>query len=732
MVPGCSVRYQQRTVAIYPRSLEVPMAIITLSSPRMNLYRSMDSISPAETVLFDCRQSTVTCSSFSTASSSSPELTSDTTGESVVTPDSDNDGETSPTVRPKIEELEDSFSTLDVLEETKPAIVTLPHPKKRGRPRKHPIVEQRKTSHARSKTGCGTCRRRKKKCDETKPVCQNCEKNNVVCDGYELPQQWRSGKQRSQQSFFRYAVGVPATLPQLIRCVETPVDRMFYQHFTRKLGNVLSLTDRANPFLELIVPMAKDHDGLMHSLLYLSGSCLLAEGLDHPDWEQRQEYHCTNAMMLLREDLNSLTDSAPEGSNAVVSIGDPTIAQTLILCLQTVCSGDLFGSYRHHLDAMKAMLTNPNLKFPDEKLRRFILEFLLYHDYSSTITSLKNPLDQRSIALMEDFALPDYMIPPQAGTLLGVLDGLFTYISRIRLLRDQIRQDRDQGAQHIHPNIEQEALALDELLRDWTPSCAPDTPRHVASLLYKQCTWLYLARTMSPSKREPQFKQAVDQGLHYLRILTWDVHDGSMQSILLMPLFLLGCAAFEPEQRPEISQAFQSLQEWSKLGNIKFARQIVEEVWQMMDEGREHETWDWETIIARKGWDFLHSDCIEQSQDILMLKRNSKNSIKNWKEEEMDGRVLYSAKSFRLHLGAHQQHSYEAGLQRRAKYEEEEQIGKEENSGISLATSITTAFLGCFGVLIRIRSANNVLWGVYTNLVYGRPISHHDLGVHEK
>ncbi|KXT04110.1 hypothetical protein AC578_4961 [Pseudocercospora eumusae] len=582
------------------------MAIITLSAPRMNLPRSMDSISPAELALFDRRQSTATCSSFSTTSSSSPELTNDTTGESVATPDSDDDGETSLiTVRPKIEELEDSFSTLDVLNDTKPAIVTLPQVKKRGRPRKHPIVEQKKTSHARSKTGCGTCRRRKKKCDETKPVCQNCEKNNVVCDGYELPQQWRSGKQRSLQSLVRYAIGVPTPLPQLIRCVETPEDRMFYHYFQEKLGTVLSLSDTENPFLALILPMARGHDGLMHSLLYLSGSCLLAEGLGHPEWAQRQEHHCTKAMMLLREDLNSLTDSAPEASNAVVPISDPTIAQTLMLCLQTVCSGDLLGSYRHHLDAMKTMLTTPNLKFPNEELRRFILEFLLYHDYSSTITSLNNPLDQRSIALMEDFALPDYMIQPQAGTLLGVLDGLFTYISRIRLLRDQIRRDRDQGVRHIRPNIQREAFALDELLRNWTPSCAPDTPRHVASLLYKQCTWLYLARTMSPSKRDPQFKQAVDQGLKYLRFLTWDIQDGCMQSILLMPLFLLGCAAFEPEQRPEISQAFQKLQEWSKLGNIKFARQIVEEVWQAMDEGREHETWDWESIIARKGWDFL-------------------------------------------------------------------------------------------------------------------------------
>jgi hypothetical protein len=44
----------------------------------------------------------------------------------------------------------------------------------RGRPRKHPKEPPNaasKTLKGRSKTGCITCRRRKKKCDETKPAC---------------------------------------------------------------------------------------------------------------------------------------------------------------------------------------------------------------------------------------------------------------------------------------------------------------------------------------------------------------------------------------------------------------------------------------------------------------------------------------------------------------------------------------------------------------------------------
>ncbi|EJP61218.1 bacterial transferase hexapeptide [Beauveria bassiana ARSEF 2860] len=42
---------------------------------------------------------------------------------------------------------------------------------------------QREFSH-RTKTGCLTCRRRKKKCDEAKPECGNCIKGNHVCDEY--------------------------------------------------------------------------------------------------------------------------------------------------------------------------------------------------------------------------------------------------------------------------------------------------------------------------------------------------------------------------------------------------------------------------------------------------------------------------------------------------------------------------------------------------------------------
>ncbi|KAH7177260.1 amidohydrolase family-domain-containing protein [Fusarium sp. MPI-SDFR-AT-0072] len=43
------------------------------------------------------------------------------------------------------------------------------------------------------KTGCSTCKRRHRKCDETKPTCLECQKNNLTCEGYALRLQWDIG-----------------------------------------------------------------------------------------------------------------------------------------------------------------------------------------------------------------------------------------------------------------------------------------------------------------------------------------------------------------------------------------------------------------------------------------------------------------------------------------------------------------------------------------------------------
>ncbi|KAI9676817.1 MAG: hypothetical protein M1817_006656 [Caeruleum heppii] len=466
----------------------------------------------------------------------------------------------------------------------------------RGRPRKHPLPSpeaQAKLAKGRSKTGCITCRRRKKKCDETKPQCLNCQKNAVVCEGYPERIVWKSGRQRAEEARAARATTRARELPVLIEGIETDIDQYFLHHFANNVSRVLTLfNDDDNPFKQLLLPMAVQHQGLMHALLCLSGSHLA--GTSPQIFAPRREHHFQRACAELRTD--PVLDSRANGS-ACELVEDSTIASIIILCLNSICAGETHGEYRPHLDAAKALIRS--IQPPKSRaFSQFLLEFFYYHDTCGALTSLT----RKPLMLHEDFQIPTFIVQPDAGALLGVLDGLFGYISQITRIRDIIRQRMHQNLEPLLDyQIVSDAVALDAGIRSWVSSQRPNTPRETAAKLYRQCTWIYLYRTIQPSRPSQKIQDAVDEGLEYLR----EIHpDASTQSVLLMPLFLLGCAAFVPQQRPDIRRAFGTLKRYSSLGNIEPAREVVETVWQRMDKGDES-SWDWETIIQEMGYDFL-------------------------------------------------------------------------------------------------------------------------------
>ena len=86
---------------------------------------------------------------------------------------------------PRSSDSADSSANQSALDATSPisslGISTLAR-KGRGRPRKFSAngmpFDTRVQKHTRTKTGCGTCRKRKKKCDEGKPTCTPCTLHN--------------------------------------------------------------------------------------------------------------------------------------------------------------------------------------------------------------------------------------------------------------------------------------------------------------------------------------------------------------------------------------------------------------------------------------------------------------------------------------------------------------------------------------------------------------------------
>lgn len=387
---------------------------------------------------------------------------------------------------------------------------------------------------------------------------------------------------------------VARSLPLLIDGIETEIDRRFLDHFVYGFSRVLTLiNDDSNPFKEILLPMATQHRGLMHSLMCLSGSHL--SGLHHvPMLEERKFYHYHRAIRDLKDNITASSGNSEQDPELLIE--DPIIASTIALSLNTICEGETKGEYRPHMDAARYLLSTQQPR--NEKFRQFIVEFFQYHDVSNSITSL----DRRPAHLQGGLRLPDFVPHAQAGMFLGVFDGLFNYISEVTRIRDRIRQRSNEGYEPaVDYQILGDAVSIDSAIRAWETSYTPNTPNYYLAQLYRQSTWVYLYRTIRPSRPSEKIAQVVDDGLSFLDQLP---QDAGAYSIVLMPLFLLGCSAFLPRQRERIKKGFETLKGYSNLRNIEPAFKVVERVWEVMDTKME-ESWDWEKIISDMNMDFL-------------------------------------------------------------------------------------------------------------------------------
>ncbi|ESZ91499.1 hypothetical protein SBOR_8128 [Sclerotinia borealis F-4128] len=538
-------------------------------------------------------------------------------------------------LEPKLEPLEDELNLQSVAPRT-PSTLRSPTQAKRprGRPRKHPIQTTEplnKIAKGRSKTGCVTCRRRKKKCDEAKPRCMNCEKNAVVCEGYPEKQVWKSGKEKAEEGATLWncqlsraeelirstarmrRVSLPSvTLQPVIHGVETSGDKVFFEHYIYRLSSIFTVEGvENNAFKAQLLPLAVDHVGLMHSILALSSKHIDYESdygkellQQHPDidrktLEERSQFHHDEAMKELQHDL--ARQERGEIDNVVISA---CFGQMLCLVLQTLADPNPNGAHRIHLNAYQKLIQqSPPAEGP---FLNFIHEFFQFHIILDEIISLPEGR-ARLGTVSDDWNIPTNIIQPGAVRLLGVNDGLFLYMSKITNIRNSIRLNMKNK---IDPAVDYTALysaaEIDVGIRDWKPVWPAGDSRDLAGLLYKQMMWVYLWRTIYPPKDKKwkpdvRITLAVDGGI---ALLAQVPPRDPTQTLVLAPAFIIGCAAFEERQRDPIRKAIGVVKAYMEYRNSDAALKVLEEVWRLMD-AQDERSWDWQSLAHGLGMDFL-------------------------------------------------------------------------------------------------------------------------------
>jgi hypothetical protein len=220
-------------------------------------------------------------------------------------------------------------------------------------------------------------------------------------------------------------------------------------------------------------------------------------------------------------------------------------------------------------------------------------------NFSETIVALDE--HPQNLRLARSFARPPGEggpRPEQGDIFSNELDILFRTLLRFKIIRHEARNRIQNGG--LPGCLEGDAIEAYQGLSDWNCTFPPGSPQFIASHLYRSCIAVYFQRSIRPSVSHPNIKRAVDQGLWHIRHLAWSAEEISVEPILLAPLLLLGCAAFEAEQRTVIADAFRRLLMWADLDKIRAARGIVQHTWALMDRGSENESWDWEALIDQQ------------------------------------------------------------------------------------------------------------------------------------
>ncbi|KAK0712980.1 fungal-specific transcription factor domain-containing protein [Lasiosphaeria miniovina] len=375
----------------------------------------------------------------------------------------------------------------------------------RGRPRKHPLtssVSSSKITKGRSKTGCLTCRKRKKKCDEAKPRCMNCEKNAVVCEGYPEKQIWKSGKERAEEERLKSRSLPPISIQPIFHGLETVEDMIFWKHYNEHLSTVLTVEgEHKNAFKDMMVPIAVKHQGLMHSILSLASKHI---DFDTPyginilknnptttaaALQERSLYHHDQARLKFYDDVEFSNDKPNPDFKILVSA---RYGQMLCFLLEALAEGNPRGEHRLHLSAYQNLISSSP---PDDPaFFSFIAEFFQYHIFADELLhSVNGP---GSYPAPKESQLVPPVHPPR---LLGVADGLLHYLSQITAIRNTIRSNMlDQTDPVVDYVSLYRAAEIDAAIRDWTPHWPLGDSRDHVGVLYKNMMWIYLVRTIYP------------------------------------------------------------------------------------------------------------------------------------------------------------------------------------------------------------------------------------------
>ncbi|KAJ3546920.1 hypothetical protein NM208_g1773 [Fusarium decemcellulare] len=364
-------------------------------------------------------------------------------------------------------------------------------------------IKRTRRACRRTKSGCLPCRRRRKKCDEIRPECSGCLRNQLICawpfrdpatsaihsdatmiGGNPSPiPQFQTEIRPSTNHTTHVLAAQLSSLPPAFRGVEAA---SLLDSFTELTApRMVGKGDIENPFITYNILVSMESTALQHAILAVS-SCHRA--YSEPSFSLSSRDHYAVALRSLKVGITKWKTCSIQDRIAL-------LASCLTLCWYEVIDADIRGPLYYHLRASGSMISDlrRDERCRDENLLGFFSEQYCYLAIVANIgigqASSDRLLDPRSLpqplhALNQN--------SPIYGFMFGCSHGLFELIPRIARLSSRHRAQKDDSIA-----IQKEYDCVLSGINSWIPNSQSDDPGYrVAGEMYRAACLVFLHTTM--------------------------------------------------------------------------------------------------------------------------------------------------------------------------------------------------------------------------------------------
>ncbi|KAF9691554.1 hypothetical protein EKO04_010235 [Ascochyta lentis] len=460
-----------------------------------------------------------------------------------------------------------------------------------------PKPRQRKFA-PRSRTGCLTCRARRKRCDNRRPHCENCTRLNLSCEWQaqrKLIQDAASNSSSSPES------EVVESVPSSLGCWdmlpgEAGAERQhLLQYYIEKFVPSVSVATTPTSFYtSLYMPWAFQIDGMLDAILALS-SAQLARRTDDKDREEhlravslRHQRKCSGFI----KDRLSPTGQPLRDTYQVVAI-------ILLLVGLEALKGNKSTTWIQQLKCVRKILDtlSPEQSIVDcievDSLHRhFTYHYAMASVMSQVSAAPPGPPYEHDLLPMCNLAMPLTIDP-----LMGIAYQLCDLISKIQYV---VNPDP------AFPQLTEATFnAIENGIQTWTYespfSSGVDLP--VALDLIALAESYRLAALIQLYRNSKAHTGLVPGCASRAMEFIVRIPAGSpAESSLLYPIFMAGAELDDDVAIEKCTKRLKDISERNRYENIDSVQKVLKEVWRPKLEGGTRRSW--EDVLREWDWSF--------------------------------------------------------------------------------------------------------------------------------